>query len=538
MSIKLWTGSYSAVNMASPGAIPIDFPMIEGTIDRIDIFIGAVMSGGDAIFNFGLNGVDMYSGVDRWIIEDGSRSFSKTAMAAPINLGDYLNCVLEDITGGFVQAPVLIYIWYDDGESEVASSIEAAASKATPIDTDLFGYLDSATDFALVKFTWANFKAALKTYFDTIYVGLTGAQSIGGVKTFTDSPIVPTPTLATQAANKGYVDSSVAGLSWKQSVRVASTANGDLATAFDNGSTVDGVVLATGDRILIKDQSTASQNGIYVVAASGAPTRATDADSSTELLNASVFVQEGTDNGDKQFVLTTNAPITVGSTSLTFALLSAGGVDDLNDLTDVTLTTPADDDFLQRKAGQFVNRSIAQVKSDLGLTGTNSGDQNTFSTVAVAGQSDVVAESASDTLTIEAGAGIAITTDAPTDKITISALGRLPFTNVTGTSQAMAVNNGYIANNAALVTNTLPATAAVGDIVAVQGAGAGGWRIAQNASQVIKWSDNGVVGTDQTTTGTGGRLDSSDAFDSVELICVIANTTWAVRNAKGNITLT
>src|SRR4051794_7585517 len=104
--------------------------------------------------------------------------------------------------------------------------------------------------------------------------------------------------LPTQKAVKTYVDNTLQGLSWKQPVRVATTGNGTLSSAFANGQTVDGVTLATGDRILIKDQSTASQNGIYVVQASGAPVRASDADSSAELLNATVYVSEGTSNAD------------------------------------------------------------------------------------------------------------------------------------------------------------------------------------------------------------------------------------------------
>ncbi|TGP28194.1 DUF2793 domain-containing protein [Mesorhizobium sp. M2D.F.Ca.ET.232.01.1.1] len=124
---------------------------------------------------------------------------------------------------------------------------------------------------------------------------------------------------ATQKATKTYVDGKVAGLSWKQAVRAATTANGTLASAFANGSTIDGVTLATGDRILIKNQSSGAENGIYIVAASGAPARATDADSGAELVNASVYVSEGTTQADTQWTCTTNAPITVGSTSLSFA---------------------------------------------------------------------------------------------------------------------------------------------------------------------------------------------------------------------------
>lgn len=134
-----------------------------------------------------------------------------------------------------------------------------------------------------------------------------------------------TPTSSTDAATKGYVDNAINGTSWKDAARVATTSPGTLATSFENGDTVDGVTLVTGDRILLKNQSSASENGLYVVAASGAPTRATDADSEGDLLNMAVFIEEGSTNADTAWVLTTNAPITVGSTSLTYAQFAGAG---------------------------------------------------------------------------------------------------------------------------------------------------------------------------------------------------------------------
>lgn len=132
------------------------------------------------------------------------------------------------------------------------------------------------------------------------------------------------PSASSDVATKNYVDNSVAGIKWKESVRVATTANGTLASAFANGQTVDGVTLVTGDRILIKNQTTGSENGIYTVNASGAPSRATDADTGAEILQAAVWVQEGTINADSGWVCTTNAPITIGSTSLAFSQFNGG----------------------------------------------------------------------------------------------------------------------------------------------------------------------------------------------------------------------
>ena len=135
-----------------------------------------------------------------------------------------------------------------------------------------------------------------------------------------------TPTGSTDAATKAYVDAQLQGLDVKNSVRVATTANGTLSSAFANNSTVDGVTLATNDRILIKDQSTGSENGIYTVNASGAPTRETDFDADSEVTGGTFFfVEEGTVNADNGFVMTNDGSVTVGTTALVFTQFSGAG---------------------------------------------------------------------------------------------------------------------------------------------------------------------------------------------------------------------
>lgn len=144
--------------------------------------------------------------------------------------------------------------------------------------------------------------------------------------TLSQARVATTPANANDAASKSYVDSTASGLDVKNSVRAATTGNGTLATAYANGQTIDGVALATNDRILLKDQTDASENGIYTVNASGAPTRATDFDSNAEVTSgAFAFVEEGTTNADNGFVLSTNGAITVGTTNLAFTQFSGGG---------------------------------------------------------------------------------------------------------------------------------------------------------------------------------------------------------------------
>jgi hypothetical protein len=130
-----------------------------------------------------------------------------------------------------------------------------------------------------------------------------------------------TPSSASHLTTKSYVDALVNGLDVKASVRVATTENSDLSGL----DTVDGVTLTAGDRVLVKDQTIASENGVYVAAA-GAWSRAADCDASAEVTSGLfTFVAEGTINADSAWVLTTNDPITVGSTSLTFTQFSGAG---------------------------------------------------------------------------------------------------------------------------------------------------------------------------------------------------------------------
>jgi hypothetical protein len=131
-----------------------------------------------------------------------------------------------------------------------------------------------------------------------------------------------TPTADTDAATKAYVDASRSGLDVKASVRAATTSNLQNISGIQ---IIDGVTLVAGDRVLVKNQSTASTNGIYVVAAS-TWSRSTDADTDAEVTSGMfTFVEEGTVNADSGWVLSTNNPIVVGSTSLTFAQFSGAG---------------------------------------------------------------------------------------------------------------------------------------------------------------------------------------------------------------------
>ncbi len=131
---------------------------------------------------------------------------------------------------------------------------------------------------------------------------------------------------------------------------------------------------------------------------------------------------------------------------------------------------------------------------------------------------------------LTAGAGITITNGA--GSITVSADGGgLTWNEETGTSDTLVVDNGYVANNAGLVTFTLPDTAGFGSILRIVGKGAGGWLIAQNAAELIHF------GSQDTTTGVGGSLASTGQFDALEIVCTVADVEWTVLSSIGTITV-
>jgi len=135
------------------------------------------------------------------------------------------------------------------------------------------------------------------------------------------------PSAGSDAATKTYVDNLVTGLKTRIIVRVATTANINLSTDLENGDTLDGITLVTGNKVLVKNQTSASANGIYDVVASGAATRNTDYDTIAELAGQIVVVQEGTTNGDDLYLCTTDTSASLGVSDITFTKVfpSSGG---------------------------------------------------------------------------------------------------------------------------------------------------------------------------------------------------------------------
>lgn len=210
------------------------------------------------------------------------------------------------------------------------------------------------------------------------------------------------PTHSTASGTELHEDKRI-----KEPVRAASTATLTLTAP---GATIDGITMVSGDRFLAKDQSTASQNGLYVWnGAASTATRTTDADASTDfILGFLVFVREGTANGGRYWTYTTDGTVTVGSTSLAFASTGTSGTAGATGATGAAgatgatgLSGPAGS-FVVSGAPAYVNVQDQKAQNTQGGTFTTGADRTrTLNTIT--SDSSGIASLASDQVTLPAG---------------------------------------------------------------------------------------------------------------------------------------
>ncbi len=256
--------------------------------------------------------------------------------------------------------------------TELAASFDAAGAAAAaqaasqPLDADLTAIagLDSSTSGAIasdgagwIKKTYAQFKTALGLVKADVGLGSvdntadsakpvsTAQQTALDLKanlaspTFTGTVTVPTPTNATDASTKAYVDAVAQGLSVKASVRLATAAAlptntylaGVITITATGVLTVDGVAVALNDRLLVQNEATGANNGIYLCTTAGAVgvaavlTRATDSNPGAKILGGFVFTEAGTVNAAAGFVNTNTSAPTLGTTAITYTQFSGAG---------------------------------------------------------------------------------------------------------------------------------------------------------------------------------------------------------------------
>ena len=192
-----------------------------------------------------------------------------------------------------------------------------------------------------------------------------------------------TPTADGDAASKSYVDGVSQGLDVKDSCVAATTGNITISTALNNGDTLDGVSLSTNDRVLVKDQSSASENGIYIVGSS--PARADDLAAGADAAGMFTFVEKGTVNADNGFVCTSDkGSAVVGTNNLAFSQFSGAGQITAGDGLDKSANTLSVD--LKSNGGLVIESTeIAVDLAASSITGTLAiGDGGTGATSASA----------------------------------------------------------------------------------------------------------------------------------------------------------
>ncbi len=270
--------------------------------------------------------------------------------------------------------------FWDKDTTRTANTVLAGPTTGSAAGPD-FRALVAADIPSIVHTKISDFDTGVRTNTLNQMAAPTGAVSLNSQKITG----LADPTADADAANKGYVDGVAQGLDVKDSVVATTTANGTLSSAFANGQSIDGVTLQTGDRILIKNQSTASQNGIYNVQASGAPSRTTDMGTGSNAAGAFVFVEQGTVNAENGFTCTSDTgSAVVGTNNLTFAQFSGAGQIIAGDGLDKSGNTLSVD--LKANGGLVIESTEIAVKLDASsITGTLAiGDGGTGATSATA----------------------------------------------------------------------------------------------------------------------------------------------------------
>lgn len=210
--------------------------------------------------------------------------------------------------------------------SQLTGAIDATKIHDGSISNTEFGHLNNVSsniqtqlDAKLVKANNLSDLTNASTARSNLGLGTIATQNASNVAVTGGSITgLGSPSAGSDAATKTYVDNLVAGLKTRIITRVATTANIDLTADLQNGDTLDGITLATGNKVLVKNQTDASENGVYDVVASGTATRNSDYDTIAELAGQIVVIQEGTTNGDTLFLCTTDSDAILGTSDIVF----------------------------------------------------------------------------------------------------------------------------------------------------------------------------------------------------------------------------
>ena len=214
------------------------------------------------------------------------------------------------------------------------------------------------------------------------------------------------PSVSSEAATKNYVDQAVAGLRTRIIAEAATTANIDLTTDLQNGDTLDGVTLVTGDRVLVKDQTDATANGLYIVVASGAASRDPEHDTIAELSGQMIVVNQGTSNDNKIFLCTTDSSATIGVSNITYSQITPANV---GTVTSVGIADSGASEFTVTNSpvtsSGTINLAINSI-ADTKLGTISTANKVSASAINIDGATDIGADlTTSDLILVDDGAG-------------------------------------------------------------------------------------------------------------------------------------
>jgi len=265
------------------------------------------------------------------ILADASQTLTNKTITSADNTVTITASAVSDFTEAAQDAvgnSVGTGLSYNDSTGAVSVDTTSIQARVADVSDTEIGYLNGVTSAIQ---TQIDAKAATshthsQSDITNLTTDLAAKASLSGA-TFTGTvTLAADPSNALEAATKQYVDAATAGLNVHESVDAATTANINLSTDVENGDTLDGVTLATGNRILVKNQTTKTENGVYVVAASGAPTRAADYNSTPEVdAGDFIFVEAGTTNAKTGWVQT-NVITTIGTDDIEFTQFSGAGL--------------------------------------------------------------------------------------------------------------------------------------------------------------------------------------------------------------------
>ena len=321
-------------------------------------------------------------------------------------------------------------------------------------------------------------------------------------------------------------------------VSLPTTINGQLligvtATGIPIAGTLtsgNGITVSEGAGSITIDASLTAGDGISITEGGGAVTISAgstatsfNGDSGTAVPSSNIITMAG--NATQGLVTSaTGSTVTFTNSDATSA---QKGVSEMATNTE----TVAGTDTTRSVTPSGVETKLGNVTLNGLIVGGGAGQQLKVTSAMTNGMLAIGSTSATPVAaTITAGVGISVTNGA--GSITIDNTGgSFDWNVVTDATQAMAIQNGYVGNRATTITYTIPTTAAVGSVIELTNIGAGLPVIAQNAGESIHFAAS------TTTVGVGGSLTAVDQFCSIELVCVVADTDWAVLSSVGNWTI-